>query len=49
MRALAVISEAFAVIAGSDDERPPHQIARVQPVEDAGNLRIGIRDLAVVR
>ena len=49
MRPLAVVAESFAVIAGDDDHRLVCQTAIVQPGEHARDLRIGVRDFAVVR
>jgi hypothetical protein len=45
---LAVIPETFAVVAGDDHERPVTQRVRIEPRQDARDLRVGIPNLAVV-
>ena len=49
VRALAMVAQSFAVIAGNDDDGTSHQPARAERVEQARELRVGVCDLAVVR
>ena len=36
------------MIAGDDDERAGGEVPRADPVQDAGKLRVGVHDLAVI-
>ena len=45
---LAVLAKALAVIAGHDDDRGRRQPARPQRVDDPSDLRVRVRDFAVV-
>ena len=49
MRPLTVIAQAFAVIARDDDERAIEDACGPQRGEQPRELRVRIRDLAVVR
>ena len=49
VRALAVIAEALAVVAHDDDHRAVEEVLRVELRDEAADLRVDERDLAVVR
>ena len=49
MRRLAVIAEPFAVITGDGDDRARGAARRIQPLQDAADLRVRERDFPVVR
>jgi hypothetical protein len=48
MRALAVVAQALAVVAGDHDQRPVAQSGRAEAFEQTAELRVHVRDLAVV-
>jgi hypothetical protein len=48
VRLLAVLAEALAVVGGQDDQRVIEDAGRAEPVEEAADALVGLRDLRVV-